>query len=152
MTALHFEDVEVGSRFSVAGRVVTEQDLLGFADISGDRHPLHVDAAWAARSAFGQRIAHGPFGIALAIGLFGRLAEFRETAIAMTDVTNWRFLAPIYIGDCLSLEMTIAGKRTTRSGRGVIDRHLRLVKADGSVAQEGASGLVLASRLSGGAS
>jgi acyl dehydratase len=144
MTAIHFETAEVGMHFRVEGRVVTEQDLLGFAQISGDRHPVHTDAAWAARSPFGQRIAHGPFGIALAIGLFARIEAFRETAIAMTDVSDWQFRAPIYIGDKLSLDMTIAARRTTRSGRGIIDRRLRLLKADGSIAQEGLSGMLIA--------
>jgi len=143
---MHFEDVDIGTRFVVGERVVTEQDLLGFAEISGDRHPVHVDAGWAARSPFGQRIAHGPLGIALAIGLFGRIEAFRDTALAMTDVSEWRFRAPIHIGDVLSLEVVIEGKRTTRSGQGVIERRLRLLKADGTVAQEGCSGMLIARR------
>lgn len=151
MTAIHFEDAETGTSFTVEGRVVTEHDLLGFAEISGDRHPVHTDAAWAAKSPFGQRIAHGPFGIALAIGLFARIEAFHETAIAMTDVSDWQFRAPIYIGDMLSLEMTITGKRTTRSGRGIIDRRFRLIKADGTIAQEGTSGMLIAHRAEGAA-
>lgn len=146
MTAIYFEDAEIGARFVVGGRTVTEQDLLAFAAVSGDAHPLHVDAEWAASSAFGQRIAHGPLGIAVAIGLFGRIEAFRETAIAMTDVSEWQFRAPIHIGDTLSLEMTIECKRTTRSGRGVLERRLRLLKGDGSVAQEGRSGMLIARR------
>lgn len=149
MNAIHFEDAEIGTRFTVEGRAVTGQDLLGFAEISGDSHPVHTDAAWAAKSPFGQRIAHGPFGIALAIGLFGRIGAFRETAIAMTDIGDWQFRAPIYVGDFLSLEMTIVGKRTTRSGRGIIDRRMRLLKSDGTVAQEGTSGLLIAHRTTG---
>jgi acyl dehydratase len=143
---MHFEDVEVGARFVVSGRTVTEQDLLGFAEISGDRHPVHVDADWAARSPFGQRIAHGPLGIAWSIGLFGRIEAFRETALAMTDVSEWHFRRPIHLGDELTLEVTIEGKRTTRSGRGIVERRMRLLKADGTVAQEGRSGLLIARR------
>jgi len=143
---MYFEDVEVGARFTAGPRTIAEQDLLQFAQISGDHHPVHVDAAWAARSPFGQRIAHGPMGIALAIGLFGQLQDFKDTAIAMTDVSDWQFRAPIHIGDTLTLEVTVTGKRITRSGRGVIERGLRLLKADGSVAQEGRSGMVIARR------
>lgn len=143
---IYFEEAEVGMHFAVEGRCVTEQDLLGFAAISGDQHPVHTDAEWAATSPFGQRIAHGPFGIALAIGLFAKIDAFRDTAIAMTDLSEWQFRAPIYIGDTLSLELTIVGKRTTRSGRGIIDRRMRLIKQNGTVAQEGLSGMLIAHR------
>lgn len=145
-TSLHFEDVEIGARFVVGERTVTEHDLVAFAKLSGDRHPVHVDAAWAAGSPFGQRIAHGPLGIAWCIGLFGRIEAFRETALAMTDISEWQFRAPIYIGDVLTLEVVIEAKRTTRSGRGILERRMRLLKADGTVAQEGRSGLLITSR------
>ncbi|MEZ0603232.1 MaoC/PaaZ C-terminal domain-containing protein [Paraburkholderia sp. IW21] len=146
MSTLYYEDVEVGRRYSIAGRSVNEMDLALFAMVSGDTHPVHVNALYAASTEFGQRIAHGPFGIALAIGLFGRIADFADTAIAMTDIRDWSFRAPIYIGDTLNLEMTIVAKRLTRSNRGIIDRHMQLLKQDGTVAQEGTSGLLIARR------
>jgi acyl dehydratase len=145
---LYYEDVQPGACFHVPGRVVTEQDLDRFADISGDDHPIHTDEQYARATPFGRRIAHGPFGIALAVGLFGRIPEFRETTLAMMDVREWTFRAPIYIGDLLSLQLTIIAKRITRSGRGIVDRRFQLMKADGSVAQEGLSGLLIARRAS----
>jgi len=46
---------------SQASRVytVTDADIVHFADLSGDRNPIHLNAEYAARSSFGQRIAHG---------------------------------------------------------------------------------------------
>ena len=148
MAALFFDDVTVGASYSVPGRAVTEADIELFAELSGDKHPIHTDDVYAATTPFGRRIAHGPFGIALAIGLFGRIPEFKETALAMTELREWSFRAPVFVGDTLSLEMTISGKRLTRSGRGIIDRHMRLVKQDGTVTQEGTSGLLIAVRPS----
>ena len=146
LVTLYYDDVPVGATFHVPGRVVTEEDLARFAEISGDDHPIHTDENYARATPFGRRIAHGPFGIALAIGLFGRLPEFRESALAMTDVREWVFRAPLYIGDNLSLRVAIVAKRITRSGNAIIDRRFELAKADGSVAQEGLSGMLIARR------
>lgn len=144
---LYFEDVEIGASFSVTGSSpVTEQDLTQFASISGDDHPIHTDEDYARKTSFGRRIAHGPFGLAVAIGLFGKIPEFRESTLAMTDIREWSFRAPIYIGDVLSLHVVIAGKHVTRTNKCILDRQMRLLKQDGSVAQEGRSGLLIASR------
>ncbi len=41
------------------GRTITEADVVQFAALTGDLHPQHTDAAWAASSRFGERVAHG---------------------------------------------------------------------------------------------
>ena len=146
MEALYFEDIEEGMTFVTASRVIVEDDLLLFARVSGDAHPIHTDAAYASTTEFGQRIAHGPFGIAMAIGLFGTLPQFRDTAVVMMSIDNWRFAAPMVIGDEVHLNLTLGAKRLTRSGRGIVDRHFRLVRADGSVPQEGSSPMVIRRR------
>lgn len=143
---LFFEDLTVGMVFHSPPRVVVESDLLGFADISGDHNPIHVDADLAARSEFGQRIAHGPFGIAVAIGLCGNMPEFNKSAVMMTNVREWRFLAPIFIGDRLTLELTVGRLTQSRSGRGLVDRRMRLLRDDGTCVQEGASDMVIMKR------
>src|SRR5712691_9261447 len=52
-------------------RAVTEQDILAFADNSGDHNPLHVDAGYAAGTNHGGRIAHGAFQVSLASAMIG---------------------------------------------------------------------------------
>ena len=52
-----------------SGRTVTEYDVVSFASLTGDWHPQHADAAWAAESPFGRRIAHGMLVISYALGL-----------------------------------------------------------------------------------
>src|SRR2546423_12745667 len=54
-----FDSLREGDRFVTRGRTVTESDLVGFATLTGDAHPQHTDAVWAASSPFGERIAHG---------------------------------------------------------------------------------------------
>jgi acyl dehydratase len=64
-----FEALEVGQEFSTRGRTVTEADVVGFAQLTGDWHPQHADAQWSETSPFGERIAHGLFVLSLAGGL-----------------------------------------------------------------------------------
>lgn len=146
LTSLFYEDVAIGQRFFVTGRTITEMDVNLFGMISGDMHPIHTNAVYAAKTEFGQRITHGPLGIALAAGLFGRIPEFIDTAIAMTDIREWKFIAPVFLGDSLNLQMEIIAKRITRSGRGVIDREMQLVRQDGAIVQSGVMGLLIARR------
>ena len=143
---LYYEDVAVGTTYVAPNRIIVEEDLQLFTKISGDDHPMHTSENYARSTPFGRRIAHGPFGIALAIGQFGRIPGFRETAIAMTDVRDWRFKAPIFIGDVITTEVIITNKELRRSGVGLIERHFKLLKADGTLAQEGISGMLIACR------
>lgn len=143
---LYFEDLQIGDIFRVQGRAITAEDLRDFARMSGDQHPIHMDDAFARTTRFGQRIAHGPLGIALAIGMVAQLSQLNRATMAMTDIQKWVFKAPVFIGDVLSLELTIVGKRQSRPTAGIVDRGLRLTKADGTVAQEGTSGALMACR------
>ena len=52
------EVVAIGQSATYA-RTVTDDDIARYADLSGDDHPQHVDAAWARKTRFGGRIAHG---------------------------------------------------------------------------------------------
>ena len=56
--ARDFDAIEPTLRFSSRGRTITEADIVGFSALTGDWHPQHSDAEWAARSQFRERIAH----------------------------------------------------------------------------------------------
>lgn len=144
--SLFYEDLEPGMNFLSGERTIVESDLLTFAEVSGDRHPIHTDAEYAARTEFGQRIAHGPFGIAMAIGLFAGMPEFGDSAVAMLDVSQWTFRTPIVIGDRIHMKLTITDKRLTRNGRAIVGRHFSLIRHDGVVTQEGDSAMLIRRR------
>jgi acyl dehydratase len=91
---------------------ITERDLLLTAEITGDDDPLHVDAEYAARTAFGRRIAHG----ALVLGLLSTTASLiaRRAIAAGCDgvpvslgYDRVRFLAPVFIGDTLTADYRV---------------------------------------------
>jgi acyl dehydratase len=143
---LFFEDVVVGAIFETAERHVTPMDVQMFATISGDDHPIHTDPEYAASTAFGRIIAHGPFGIALAIGLFGTVAAFKGTAVLMTSIEQWRFRAPIYPGDVIRMTMEIVEKTISKKGHGLVKRRFLLINGNDVVVQEGISEMIVLHR------
>ncbi len=145
---LYFEDLQIGQTFLSPGRTITEADLTIFSMVSGDWHPMHSDSHYAERTSFGERIVHGPLGIAIVLGMFGRFGGFDETAIALLDIRDWKFAHPIRVGDTLSVEMRIASKRLTSDmKRGVVDRAIRLLRHDGVALQHGNTAMMMLSKL-----
>jgi len=144
MTTLYFEDLEVGQTFRSPARTVTEADLTIFSMVSGDWNPVHSDAEFARDTPYGQRIVHGVLGVAIVTGMFDRIGIFENSALALLGIDEWRFRAPILVGDTIHMEMEITEKRLTSSGdRGIIDRLIRLKRHDGTLLQEGRMGLMI---------
>ena len=54
----HFEDLEIGMEASFA-KTVSEADIVTFAEVTGDKNPVHLDAGYAAKTIFKAPIAHG---------------------------------------------------------------------------------------------
>lgn len=147
---LHLEDLSVGARYLSNGRTVTEADLTMFSMLSGDWNPIHADAEFSAGTPAGQRLVHGVFGLSVVTGLMDQAGWFRRSAVAMLDITGWRFAAPILIGDTLTCEMEITSVRPTSKGdKGVAGRHFTLRNQSGTVVQEGDIGVLVLSRQGG---
>lgn len=142
-TGMWFEDFTVGQRFTSAEREVTDHDLRAFAELSGDTHPLHTDPEYAATTRFGRPVLHGPYGLAVFFGLFHDLGLVPESVVALLD-TNWRYLAPVHVGDTLSFEMTITRCRRGGGGeQGVVNRHVVLHNQHGQAVQEGTTAVLV---------
>lgn len=138
MSSLFFEDLTVGQTWVSRARTVTEADVVNFAGLSGDFNPIHLDAEGTKNGIFGRRVAHGVLGLAMATGFIDGLGLFATTMGAMLNVEEWAFIAPIFIGDTLRLELSIDALRLTSKGNaGVVRRRLRLINQDDSVVQEG---------------
>ncbi|WP_144639242.1 MaoC family dehydratase [Bordetella genomosp. 13] len=141
-----FEDFSLGQRFTDEGREISAQDLLDFAAVSGDRHPLHVDAGCAAGQGHPAPLAHGPLGLAGFFGWVFRSGMARDATIALLD-THWRYLAPVYAGDRVRYDVTItACRRASSGGRGIVGRHVRVLNQHGALVQEGTSAVMVRAR------
>ena len=123
-----FDAVEVGETFSSRGRTITESDVVAFASLSGDYHPQHTDAVWAADSIFGERIAHGMLVLSYALGL----VPFEpERVMALRQVQS-KFKAPVKLGDTIRAEGSVEAVKALNASSGLVDTRWRVVNQDGA--------------------
>lgn len=108
-----WEDFSVGQKLTTAAVTVTEAHVVGFAAITGDWYPLHMDEEYARRTDFGGRIAHGPLTFSLAVGLAGQAGIFADSLVAYLGADNLRFRAPVKLGDTIRVEVEVTSKRET---------------------------------------
>ena len=111
------DDFRVGDRFHTAGITVTEAHVVGWAGLTGDFYPLHMDREYAAKTQFGERLVHGPFIFALAVGLVAQAGFAGDAAIAWLGVDGMRMLAPVKIGDTVHVEVRVKEARPTSNPR-----------------------------------
>lgn len=141
---LYFEDMEVGSKFVTDSRTVSDGDIMSFARLTGDHHPLHTDEAYA-KKYFGTRIAHGLLTLSLSSGLKVQKALFRGSLIAFLGMESVRFLAPVRIGDTITVETEVTDKReTSKPDRGVLATKSVTKNQRGEVVLEEISKLLVA--------
>jgi 3-hydroxybutyryl-CoA dehydratase len=101
---VYFEDLEVGQEASLSN-TVTEAGLAAFAEISGDKNPVHLDAEYAATTIFKERIAHGMLMAAYISAVFGmKLPGPGAIYVSQTMC----FKAPVRIGDTVVTTVKVA--------------------------------------------
>lgn len=145
-TSYRYEDLHEGLRFRSPGRTITDADLVGFSGLTGDFSELHTSDVYAGSSQFGRRVAHGMLGLAYAHGLmWARTGELRETAVAFLGISDWRFVGPIFVGDTIFVNYTLASLRDSKSRptQAIATFEVELVKQDGSVVQKGHKALLV---------
>lgn len=91
-----FPLLEVGESFKSPRRTITESDIVGFAALTGDWHPQHTDAVYAAESIFGARVAHGMLLLSYAVGLVPN-----DKVIALRRLKSLVFKRPVFHGDTI---------------------------------------------------
>jgi 3-hydroxybutyryl-CoA dehydratase len=101
---LNFEDLEVGMSERLS-KTVASSDVVGFAEITGDRNPIHLSEHFAAKTPFGTRIAHGLYTASLISAVLGtRLPG--PGAIYLSQTLSFR--APVRIGDTVDVDVQVA--------------------------------------------
>ena len=111
--------IEVGETAEYT-RTISEADILGFAKISGDHAPIHVDEAYARTTAYGRRIAHGALMMGLLSATSTVISE-RSTKRGATHVPvslgydKIRIIHPVFIDDTVTARYTV--EAVDRDGR-----------------------------------
>jgi len=117
------EDLEVGMTATYE-RVVTEEMIERFADVSGDFNPLHLDEDYAKTTMFKGRIAHGILSAGFISKIFGTVMPGKGSVYISQTL---RFLAPVRIGDTVTttvevVEVLTEKKRVNFKSRCRVDR------------------------------
>jgi 3-hydroxybutyryl-CoA dehydratase len=114
--------------FVTPSRTIHEEDIMSFAKLTGDMHPQHTDAEWAAGSRFGDRIAHGLLVQACAVGL---VRFDPERVVALRRVGDAVFKLPVKIGDTIHVEGQVVGSREVDDETELEEHRWRVLNQDG---------------------
>ena len=112
-----FDDLEVGETLITARRTITLDDIVRFAELSGDRFYAHMDdGAARSKGIFEGRVAHGYFVLSAAAGLFVDPAP--GPVLANYGLENLRFVKPVYPGDTIQVRLTCKQKTSKETPEG----------------------------------
>lgn len=107
---MNWQPPEVGSRATLT-RTFRHDDVEAFAVLSGDRNPLHFDAAFAARTRVGRLVVQG----GLTTSLFNTLVAMDMPGPGSVFLhQEWDYPAPVYIGDTVVAEVEVIEARTDK--------------------------------------
>ena len=135
-----FDGYRIGEVIPAPSRTVTEADVINFAGISGDFHPLHMDETHARASQFGERIAHGMLTLTVMSGLLFSAGVSSPHSMAFLGLQDWRFRAPVFFGDTITVRIEVVNKReSSKPDRGIVTFHCQVINVtrDGEVSSEG---------------
>jgi len=109
----YFEDLTVGQRETLM-KTVMDDDVIAFADLSGDRNPVHLSDHFARKTRFGERIVHGLYTASLISTVIGMYLP-GPGAVYLSQTLN--FKGPVKIGDVINVVVEVA--ELTEKGRRV---------------------------------
>ena len=118
---------EVASR----SLTLTEQHVKTFAALSGDYNPLHFDEAFAKQTKFGRLVVQG----GLTTGLLHALVAMDLPGPGTVFLSqNWKFTAPVFIGDTITAEAAVLSVHATKP---VTQLRIVVKRQDGEVVLDG---------------
>ena len=119
---LWFEEFELGAIYEHRpGRTITEADNTLFTTQTMNTQALHLDAAYAAETSFGERLVNSMFTLSTIVGL--SVAQLTQgTIVANLGFSEISFPKPLIHGDTLYAETKIVDKRESKSrpGEGIV--------------------------------
>jgi 3-hydroxybutyryl-CoA dehydratase len=104
--SLKYKDISVGDRFSFK-RFVSKKDVKGFARLTGDFNPLHMDENFAKKTQFKGTIMHGMLAASLFSPLIGMRCPGRYALLLSQEI---RYLKPIRPNSTLRVSGEVVNK------------------------------------------
>ena len=110
---------------------VTADHVETFAQLTGDRNPLHFDADFTARTRFQRLITQG----GLTTGLLHALVAMDLPGPGTVFLSqSWKFTGPVYIGDTITAEVEVLSVHATKP---VTQLGVRVTRQTGETVLEG---------------
>ena len=114
---LFADDLAPGFRFAGEAKTLSTEMFATFAALTGDKHPIHYDASYAAKTKFARPIAHGLLLAALtALGATRLSEQLEDCMIAMLD-ERMEFLRPVFVGDVVLPDFEVVAVEPKGDGR-----------------------------------
>ena len=133
----YFEEFELGDTMVTQEHVVTEEEIVAFARLTGDDNPLHTDHEYTKTHMFGQPVAHGLLVLSIASGLLWQLGFMQETVLAFRSL-EWKFSRPVFIGDRIRVKSEVYQRKAMpRLGGGAVIFDVKVLNQDDDVVQRG---------------
>ena len=129
-----YEEFAVGDVYEHRpGRTISEADNTWFTLLTMNQHPLHFDAAYAAKSEFGRPVVNSCLTLSIVAGM--SVADVSQQAIANLGWTDIKLTAPVFVGDTVYAESEVLAKRESKSrpNQGVVTVRTTGRKSDGTV-------------------
>lgn len=129
-----FDELEIGDTLLTGTRTITLDDIVKFAELSGDTFYAHMnDEEARSNGIFEGRVAHGYFIVSAAAGLF--VEPTLGPVLANYGLENLRFTKPVYPGDSIQVRLTVkrkTAKDTPESGipQGVVEWDVEVMNQD----------------------
>ena len=130
----YFEDFNVGDVYEHRpGRTLSEADNTWFTLLTMNTHPLHFDAAYAAKTEFERPLMNSTLTLAMVAGM--SVSDLSQKAIANLGWDKIRLTAPVFAGDTIYAESEVLAKRESKSrpDQGIVTVKTTGKKADGTV-------------------
>lgn len=120
----------VGQRAS-RSLTLTEEHVQAFAKMTGDFNPLHFDGVFAAKTKFKKLVVQG----GLTTGLLHALVAMDMPGPGTVFLSqNWKFTAPVYIGDTITGEAEVL---SVHESKPVTQLKMRVTRQAGEAVLEG---------------
>ena len=121
----------VVGRRALRSLTLTAEHVQTYAALTGDYNPLHFDAAFAQRTKFGRLVVQG----GLTTGLLHALVAMDLPGPGTVFLSqNWKFTAPVYIGDTITAE---AEAISVHPSKPVTQLRVPIRRTDGTTVLEG---------------
>jgi len=129
----YFEDFAVGDVYEHRpGRTISEADNVWFTLLTMNKHPLHFDQAYAAKSEFRQPLVNSCLTLSMVVGM--SVSDVSQKAIGNLGWNDIKLTAPVFVGDTIYAESEVISRResASRPGQGIVTVRTLGTKADGT--------------------